>query len=88
MLPVLKYMFLAAQEIQKSIYYGYANAEVLFDESIIDTLEALHPAMDYFPRHLLVGKKTNLKVKKKKRTKSKIMHVVFGRCFHSGCIYN
>ena len=64
MLPVLKYMFLASQEIQKSIYYGYANGEVLFDKSIISTLESLHPAMDYFPRHLIVGKKTNLKVEK------------------------
>ena len=55
-------MFPVAQEIQQSVYYGYSNGETLFDESIIGTLEALHPIMDYFPRHLIVGKKINLKV--------------------------
>ena len=74
MLPILKYMFLAAQEIQKSVFYGYANGEVLFDDSIISTLEALHPAMDYFPRHLIVGKKFNLQVRSTD-TESKIIFV-------------
>ncbi len=55
-------MYLVAQEVQRSIFYGYANSEVLFDESIVDTLEALHPAMQFFPRHLIVGRKTNLKL--------------------------
>ena len=62
MLPVLKHMFLVAQEIQQSIYYGFANGDILFDDSIVSTLEALQPVMDYFPRHLFVGKKVNLKV--------------------------
>ena len=61
-LPVLKDMFLAAQHIQKSSFYGYANGDIIFDESLIKTLEHLDTIKQHMKQALFVGTRTNVKV--------------------------
>ncbi|KAK3608631.1 hypothetical protein CHS0354_042631 [Potamilus streckersoni] len=59
--PVLKTMFIdAMQAFNSSLWYGYVNADILFTEELIDTVE-------YFVKHfnttssiLLIGQRTNV----------------------------
>ena len=61
-LPVLRDMFLAAQQVQKSTFYGYANGDIIFDESLIRTLEHIDIVKQYIKQALFVGTRTNVKV--------------------------
>ena len=61
-LPVLKDMFLAAQNVQKSNFYGYANGDIIFDESLIKTLDHIDTIKQYFKEALFVGSRRNVKV--------------------------
>ena len=61
-LPVLKNMFLAAQQVQKSTFYGYANGDIIFDESLVKTLSHIETIKQYFEQALFVGSRTNVKV--------------------------
>ena len=62
-LPVLKAMFLAAQQIHNSDYFGFANGDILFDESLLKTLEFVRKNyLKNFKETLFVGRRTNIKV--------------------------
>ena len=61
-LPVLKNMFLAAQKVQKSTFYCYANGDIIFDESLIKTLTYIESIKKHFKQALFVGSRTNVKV--------------------------
>ncbi len=61
-LPVLSYMFRAAQSVQHSTFYGYANGDIVFDESLIKTLEYIKTMLKHFKQTLFVGRRTNIKV--------------------------
>lgn len=68
-MPVLRTMFLAAQIISSSSYYAYANADILFTNGLVDTLDFLQPQIQktkQFQQNLIVGSKTNLEVSKSK----------------------
>ncbi len=55
-------MFLVAQEVQESAFYGFASGEVLFDHTLAHTLQALQPLLDFFPQHLILGRRMNVEV--------------------------
>ena len=61
-LPVLSYMFRAAQSVQESTFYGYANGDIVFDESLIKTLDHIKTMLKHFKQTLFVGRRTNIKV--------------------------
>ena len=59
-IPILKHMFLNVQEkYPKAQLYGFASADILFDESLIVTLE--HVLRQYDRKHelLILGRRTN-----------------------------
>ncbi len=62
-LPVLKDMFLAAEIVQESNFYGYANGDIVFDESLIETLVFMDSIKQHFKEALFVGSRTNIQVK-------------------------
>lgn len=57
-LPVLRFLFETAIDMYPAHYYGYANGDVLFDESLVLTLHALyqHPVIEDF---FLIGRRIN-----------------------------
>ena len=62
-LPVLRQMFLHAQQTgARTAFYGYANGDIVFDESLMTTLRALRPYTKIFRRLLLVGRRINYKM--------------------------
>ncbi len=62
-LPVLRDMFLAAQKVQRSHFYAYANGDIVFEDSLIKTLEYLLSKTPHFSQALFVGSRTNVKVR-------------------------
>ncbi|ELT98933.1 hypothetical protein CAPTEDRAFT_218061 [Capitella teleta] len=61
--PVLRHMFIEAQNISQTPYYGYANGDILFTNTLLDTLSGVY---DYRLKNvLMVGRRTNVYVSKK-----------------------
>ena len=64
--PVLRSMFLHAQEINATTsFYGYANGDILFNNNLVVTLEALRTDNATFKQVLVVGRRTNYMFKDK-----------------------
>ena len=59
--PVLASMFRLAQEIVNSTWYGYANADILFTDTILSNLHFLEE-QNATPVDLVVGRRTNVVV--------------------------
>ena len=59
--PLIRVMFQEATAIFKSQFYAFANADILFDRGLIDTLRALQ-AFDFPDGLLVVGQRHNVKV--------------------------
>ena len=57
-LPILRYMFETATDSFPALHYGYSNGDILYDESLVLTLESLyrHPVVEDF---LMVGRRIN-----------------------------
>ena len=62
MLPVLRSLFMHAQNHSQTTFYGYANANILFDEDLIKTLHAVMDNLEQFRRLLLIGIRTNIDI--------------------------
>ena len=60
--PVLTGMFTMAERLWTSEWYAFANADILFDMSLIDTLNFLSKAPTTQPLALLIGETTDVKV--------------------------
>ena len=57
--PVLRSMFLHAQAINATTsFYGYANGDILFNNNLLATLEALRTGDATFKQVLVVGRRT------------------------------
>ena len=64
-LPILRSMFLHAQSINRtSLFYGYANSDILFDRNLVSTLEALKNDSDRFKQLLVIGRRVNYQFKR------------------------
>ena len=62
-LPVLRHMFLHAQETgERTPFYGYANGDIVFDDTLVTTLQALRHFANYSKQLLIVGRRTNYKM--------------------------
>ncbi len=60
--PVLRHMFLTARKKYKTAFYCYTNGDILFDDGLIKTLQALQPHTDKMKQVLIVGRRTNFKL--------------------------
>ena len=60
--PVLKDMFLAVRENVKSLFYGFANGDILFDERLLQTLLKIYVSSleTELKNVLIVGIRTNV----------------------------
>ena len=67
--PILRSMFYHAQRafINKTLFYGYANSDILFDHNLLITLEALKRELererDRLKQIFVIGRRTNYKFK-------------------------
>ena len=61
--PFLKDMYLAAAKQSKSRFYAYCNSDILFDESLLQTLEAISTQMNSTKPLLATGPRRNLDMK-------------------------
>ncbi|GAB1597535.1 uncharacterized protein LOC115214179, partial [Argonauta hians] len=61
--PVLKSMMLdILASFPNSDYYGYANSDILFDDSLIKTLKAIKESIPTNTPILIIGQRTNVNV--------------------------
>ncbi|KAK2154772.1 hypothetical protein LSH36_258g05079 [Paralvinella palmiformis] len=61
-IPILKYMFLDVLKDYSSPFYGYANADILFDRTLIANLKAFTSYENYSSKLFIIGKRWNLNV--------------------------
>lgn len=59
-IPVFKSMFEDAMNQFKSSFYAYANSDILFDESLIETLQFIETEMNDSMPLLLTGRRINV----------------------------
>lgn len=62
-IPILKYMYLDAMKTYRSKFYAYVNGDILFTQSLIDTLRFIASSSKINQAHpmLIVGQRTNVK---------------------------
>ena len=62
--PVLKYLFSEAYSLVRSEFYGYSNGDILYDTSLLETLQAINRSKktttDY--RCLVIGSRKNFAI--------------------------
>lgn len=59
--PLLKDMYRKAMSITKSYFYGFSNADILFDKSLINTLEGVLKVIGQLKFNaLVIGRRTNV----------------------------
>ena len=63
--PYLKEMYKVVSETYNSSFYGYCNGDILFDNGLADTVEALSKftESEQIPRLMVVGRRTNYEMK-------------------------
>ena len=66
-LPIIKHMWLNVMEKYNGSFYAYANADVLFDESLVLTLQMLHDANFIKKSPFIIGRRTNYFVNPKEK---------------------
>lgn len=60
---MLRHMYMAAQQHCDTVFYCYANSDILFDLSLINTLtDAILPYLHQFNGLMLIGVRTNVPV--------------------------
>lgn len=61
--PVLRHMFMHAQRLHaRSTFFAFANADIVFDASLVRTLRALESRSAALPGMLVVGQRINYKM--------------------------
>ena len=63
-IPILRHMFLEAQKLFETAFYGYANGDILFDKGLTDTLHGLIRLKKNLTDILIVGKRKNWGIKR------------------------
>ena len=58
--PIWKYMYFAAQNHSDSIFYGYFNGDILFDDGLLNTVSAVEEYLNQLNKPLIIGRRTNL----------------------------
>ena len=62
--PLLKEMFFTCQNLNpNSTFYGFANGDILFDKGLVDTLEVISTYLHHISETLVIGMRTNFKVR-------------------------
>ena len=64
-LPVIKDLFLDAENVSKTQFHGYANGDILFTDSLLCTLKAVYNnhmriSQEQMRPFLMVGRRTNV----------------------------
>ena len=77
--PILRTMFLEAQKHFDSHFYAYANADILFDESLLETLAAVIAAKPTAPHILITGRRTNVYTTKMITSFKEVTHLLAGK---------
>ena len=62
-IPILRHMFLEVQQLFDTPFYGYANADILFDRRLTDTIHGLIRLKKNLTNLLVVGRRRNWQVK-------------------------
>lgn len=61
--PFLKDMYRAAFDKYESVFYGYANADIMYDDSLVKTLGSIQNKLEQLQNNVLViGRRTNVNV--------------------------
>jgi hypothetical protein len=66
-IPILKYMYTQIVSEYKTPFYGYANADILFDQSLVDDMKLHLNYLRAYDNHgglLLIGKRTEIQLEK------------------------
>ncbi len=63
--PFLRDMYSKAKEAVNSIFYGYSNGDLLFDNGIIDTLNIVNMYLPQLHQTLVVGERFNFPIQNK-----------------------
>ena len=61
--PIWKDMYFAAQNHSNSVFYGWFNGDLLFDDGLINTLTAVEHYLNQLDRTLIVGQRTNFELR-------------------------
>ena len=70
-IPVLKYMYRDVMEAFNTTFYAYSNSDILYTDSLVDTLVALlNSNFNLQAPILLIGKRTNVNFVKEKEISS------------------
>ena len=73
--PMLKQMFFTCQKhVPESLFYGYANGDILFDAGLTDTLQLVGSYLDQLSQSLIIGRRTNFKVRGRRITSLQQVH--------------
>ena len=62
-IPVFRYMFLEAQQLFDTSFYGYVNSDILFNKGLTDTIHGLLRLKKNLTNLLVVGQRRNWKIK-------------------------
>ena len=57
--PYLREMYTAAQNLSHSVFYGYSNGDLLFDQGLCDTMAAVYRHLPELHRTMVIGQRTN-----------------------------
>ena len=72
-------MFLEAEKQFDSYFYAYANADILFDESLIKTLEAVMTSDPASAHILITGRRTNVDTNKAITSLTEVTQMMSGK---------
>ena len=58
-IPVLRYMYYDIGKAYSSVFYGYANADILFDMNLVNTLRTIETNLFRINTTMIIGQRTN-----------------------------
>lgn len=88
-LPILKHLFLDAISSFESDYYGYANSDIMFTDSLVKTLHVMSRYNSKTRGLLITGQRTNVPITKYRKRNatihtSKAVELI---ALESGCLF-
>ena len=70
-LPIIKGMFRDVEKKFDSVFYGFSNADILYDQTLLGTLNGIKKYVPHLGQLLIIGRRTNYKMKEEKITSLK-----------------
>ena len=61
--PFWKEMYFAAQNYGDSVFYGYFNGDILFDDGLLNTVLSIEEYINQLYKPLIIGKRTNVELR-------------------------